>query len=409
MAARGADVNMSRLPFEDVRTLSFSQALAGNTCATLLAELGADLIKIESRKRPDPGRPRRWPDHPPTLEPTGVETNAQFGGTARSAKGITLDMSSPRGRELFKRLVAVSDIVVENFSATVMSRWGLDYEALCRVKPDIIMLSMPGLGKTGPKREYVTYGGIISAFTGLTHLWQYASANHNDYVAAAHGAFALLMGLEHRDRTGEGLAIDLAQVESGAAIMGPLYLDYLVNRREAQPSGNRVPGSAYSGVFRCKGPDCWIALELEGEEDWERFCVALGQPDLLRDSRFAIPEERARNAERLDEVTAEWTANHTAQQAMLRLQKAGLAAGVVQNGEDLYRDPQLRARRFMTEITHPDLGTIEYPQSPHRLSKSPGHARRPAPRLGEHNEYVFRGWLGLSAEELQALVDEGIV
>ncbi|MEK7215686.1 MAG: CoA transferase [Chloroflexota bacterium] len=400
---------MTTAPFHQVRVLSFCQALAGNTCSKLLAELGADLVKVEARNRPDPGRQRRQADHPATYEPSGAETNAQLQASTLSTKGITLDMSRVEGRALAKRLVGAADVVMENFSATVMTRWGMDYESLRTVNPGIIMLSMPGLGKTGPKHQYVTYGGIISAFIGLTYLWEYPSTVHNDYIAAAHGAYAVAVALEHRTRTGEGLYIDLAHAEAGAALLGPAYIDYLANGREAQPTRNRVPGSAYSGVFRCKGDDAWLALELEDEADWPAFCTAIGQADLTQDPRFAAPAARWQNADALDTLTEAWTSRRLPHQAMLLLQHAGLAAGAVQNGEGLYRDPHLWARGAIAEVTHPDLGAIEYPESPLRLSITPGKVRGPLSRLGQYNDHVYRGWLGMSADEVQALEQDSVI
>lgn len=381
-----------RPPFEEVRVLSFGQALAGNVCAMTLAELGAEVVKIEAPKRPDANRTRLQPDLNPVYEPSGVETSAFFGGIARSTRGLTLDMKSERGKEVFRSLARVADVVVENFGPGVMRSWGLGYEALAELNPRITVLSLSGFGKGGPKADYRAYGGNICAFLGLTHAAGIDYGVHHDYVAAAHGSVAILAALFQRDRTGEGTFIDLAQTEAGAAVMGPLYLDFLVNGRDAGPSGNRVPGALASGVVPCAGSDRWLAFEVNDEEEWRRLAGASGEPDL------AVGDE-----EGLERAVAAWAQAQTPHQALLKLQQADIAAGVVQQEEDLYRDPQLRVRGSITEVTHPDLGRIEYPAPVHRLGVTPARVKSPAPRLGQDSAAILSEWIGLSATEIDAL------
>ncbi len=388
------------LPFDNIRILAFCHALAGNTTAMYLSELGAEVVKIESWTRPDPTRNVRQPDVPPAVEKaSGAPSSQSYISTNRSLKGITIDMSVPEGRAVFSRLASVADIVLDNFGIGVMQKWGLESEDLRKVNPDIITLSMPGLGKTGPKRSYITYGSIISSFTGMTHMWGYSHGTHNDYATAAFAAYVLLGALQYRDRTGKGLSIDLAQSEAGANLMGPLFLDATVNRRDPKPYGNRIPGSSYSAVLKCRGFDRWIAIELETEADWKTLCSVMKKPALAADPRFASLYERTRNIEELDGIVEAWLQSYTPHQAMLLLQKAGLAACAVQDAEDLYHDPQLWSRDFIVETADPDMGSPQFPQSVHRLSKTPGRIRRPAPRLGEHTDEILSGWIDMPEEE----------
>jgi crotonobetainyl-CoA:carnitine CoA-transferase CaiB-like acyl-CoA transferase len=392
-------------PLSGIRVISFGTAIAGALSGTALAELGADVVKIESPARPDNLR-RLWaPEDPVVHEPSGADTSPMFANFNRTTRSVALDMKDPASVALFLRLAAVADVIVENYAPGVMQRWGLGYEQIAAANPRIIMLSLTGFGHSGPRSHYLAYGATVCSFAGLTDAWQYPSGVHFDYLSQAHGVFGVLAALAARDRTGRGTHVDLAEVETAAAVMGPMMLDYVVNGRRSVVPGNRVPGALLSEVVRCRGDDDWLAVEAEDAADWRALARLLGRdylaeavprPDDWTPDDWT-PDEQARVA--LGGALAEWAAELTAQQAMRMLQRAGLAAGAVQDAEDVVRDPQHRERQFLLEMDHPDLGVAEYAAPPHRLAKTPPTVRQPTPRLGAHTVEVLAEWLSMTPDE----------
>jgi len=382
-------------PLRGIRAISFGTAIAGALSGTALAELGADVIKIESPARPDNLR-RLWaPEDPVVHEPSGADTSPMFANFNRTTRSVALDMKEPSSVALFLRLAAAADVIVENYAPGVMQRWGLGYEQIAKANPRIIMLSLTGFGHSGPRSHYLAYGATVCTFVGLTDAWRYPSGVHFDYLSEAHGVFGVLAALAARDRTGRGTHVDLAEVETAAAVMGPMMLDYVVNGRRSVVQGNQVPGALLSEVVRCRGDDDWLAVEAEDAADWQALARLLGRGDLAQATM--PPQEQASAA--LAAALAAWAAELTAQQATRMLQRAGLAAGAVQNGEDVIRDPQHRERHFLLEMDHQDLGVAEYAAPPHRLSATPPTVRRPTPRLGEHTVEVLGEWLGMTPDE----------
>jgi crotonobetainyl-CoA:carnitine CoA-transferase CaiB-like acyl-CoA transferase len=383
-----------------IRAISFGTAIAGALSGTALAELGADVVKIESPARADNLR-RLWaPEDPAVHEPSGADTSPMFANFNRTTRSVALDMKDPESVALFLRLAAAADVIVENYAPGVMQRWGLGYEQIAAVNPRIIMLSLTGFGHSGPRSHYLAYGATICTFVGLTDAWRYPSGVHFDYLSEAHGVFGVLAALAARDRTGRGTHVDLAEVETAAAVMGPMMLDYVVNGRASVVPGNQVPGALLSEVVRCHGDDSWLAVEIEDAADWATLAEFLGRADLAEAVQAPgeqAPDEQARAA--LGAALAAWAGERTAQQAMRMLQKAGLAAGAVQDAEDVVRDPQHRERHYLLEMDHPDLGVAEYAAPPHRLAKTPPVVRRPTPRLGDHTVEVLAEWLGMSPAE----------
>jgi crotonobetainyl-CoA:carnitine CoA-transferase CaiB-like acyl-CoA transferase len=380
-----------------IRVISFGTAIAGALSGTALAELGADVVKIESPARPDNLR-RLWaPEDPVVHEPSGADTSPMFANFNRTTRSVALDMKDPSSVDLFLRLAAAADVIVENYAPGVMQRWGLGYQQIAAVNPRIVMLSLTGFGHSGPRSHYLAYGATVCSFAGLTDAWQYPSGVHFDYISEAHGVFGVLAALTARDRTGRGTHVDLAEVETAAAVMGPMMLDYIVNGRGSVVPGNRVPGALLSEVVRCRGDDRWLAVEAEDAADWRALAAFLGRDDLADLAEAALPPEPARDA--LGAALAAWAANLTAQQAMRMLQRAGLAAGAVQDAEDVVRDPQHRERHFLLEMDHPDLGVAEYAAPPYRLAKTPPTVRRPTPRLGAHTVEVLGEWLDMTPDE----------
>ena len=260
-----------------------------------------------------------------------------FANFNRTTRSVALDMKDPASVGLFLRLAAAADVIMENYGPGVMQRWGVGYEQIAAVNPRIVMLSLTGFGHSGPRSHYLAYGATVCSFVGLTDAWQYPSGVHFDYLSQAHGVFGVLAALAARDRSGRGTHVDLAEVETAAAVMGPMMLDYVVNGRRSVVPGNRVPGALLSEVVRCRGDDEWLAVEVEDAltgRYWPGWSGAMIWPRAGGPGRAGPGELASVGRER------------TPQQAMRVLQRAGLAAGAVQDAEDLVRDPQHRARNF---------------------------------------------------------------
>jgi crotonobetainyl-CoA:carnitine CoA-transferase CaiB-like acyl-CoA transferase len=389
------------LPLAGIRILDFSRVWAGPYGTRYLADFGAEVIKVESGQFPD----GRRPDLP------------DFAEINRNKRSITLNFQTPEGLELSKRLVAVSDVVVENFSPRVMAKYGLDYPRLQEVKPDLIMVSMPGFGHSGPHGAFASYGGPLMAYTGMALLWGYDDSPpdahcklaYPDYIAAGTCALAILTALHHRARTGAGQFLEIAQVEATAAAIEPAFLDYFANGTVAAARGNRDPNRAPQGCYPCLGHDAWCVVSCHTDAQWHALAQIIGGPDLMQDVRFASLSQRWQQHDVLDALISAWTQAHTPHQVMHLLQAVGVPAGAVQTGEDLWRDPHLRARDYMLTLTHADAGRAEHPGLPVRLHGTPGQIRRPAGRLGEANEAVFCELLGLSASEFTRLVQAGVI
>ena len=388
------------LPLSGIRVLDLSRVWAGPFGTRYLADFGAEVIKVESGKFPE-----RRPNSPDYAE---INRNKRF---------ITLNFQTPVGLALLKRLVAISDVVVENFSPRVMTQYGFDYERLLEVRPDLIMASMPGFGHSGPHRDFASYGGPLMAYTGMALLWGYADSSldahskiaHPDYIASGTLALSVLAALHHRAKTGQGQFIEIAQVEATAAAMEVAFLDYFANGRIATPIGNRDPNAVPQGCYPCLGHDAWCVLSCSTEAQWRSLARLIGREDLVAPPQFATAAERWQRHDELDALISAWTRQHTPRQAMRLLQTAGIPAGMVQTGEDLCNDVHLRRRDFMVEIAHPEPGTIEHPGMTVRLHATPGQIQRPAGRLGEANEAVFRGLLGLTADEFARLAEAGVI
>ncbi len=405
---------MSAAPLAGIRVLDFTWVAAGPRATLVLAQLGAQVIKVESYRRLDLSRGR-----PPFAEgKSGLNASANWAYGNASKLGITLDMTQEKGRALAMRLVAVSDVVVDNMTAGVMARWGMDYEHLVAVKPDIITLSMPVMGSTGPRRNYGGYGMGIEGISGLKSISgppdsppvgtgiAYPDAGPNPRHAAA----AVLAALHYRNRTGKGQHIEVAQYESTTAFTGTAILEYTANGRVATRQGNRVPWAAPHGAYRCSGEDRWCVISVENDAQWEAFCGVMGNPDWAKEPRFATLLGRKHDEDELDTLVEAWTRQQTAQAVMDCLQRAGVPAGIVQNGQDLLEhDRHLRERRAFVAVEHPEAGTLEHPVLGFRLSAMADAGLRPAPLLGEHNYLVLGELLGMAEEEVDELIVEQVI
>jgi len=385
----------------NIRILDFSWVLAGPYATRLLADFGAEVIRVQ-----------------PLLSSEADDrfSRGYYNTWNRNKLGVTLNLDKPEGVALARRLVGVSDAVVENFTPRVMANWGLDYENLKNVKPDIIMLSMSVMGQTGPWRDYVGFGPTVQAFSGMTRLTSFPGKSpvglgfaYADYVAGLYASLALLGALEYRRRTGQGEYIDVSQVEAMTSLLGGDILDYAASGKEAVPVGNSSFLAAPHNVYRCRGDDRWCAVAVFTDEEWQSFKRALDNPSWAKDEKFATLSGRLDNIAELDRLVAAWTEDHTADEVMSRLQENGVAAGVVQDADDLAGNPQLRARDFFIELDHPELGKTVYDATPIKLSQAPAEYHRAAPTSGQDNEYVYRQLLGMSESEVAGLRQNGVI
>jgi len=297
-----------------------------------------------------------------------------------------------------------------------MANWGLDYESLKKIKPDLIMLSMSAMGSTGPWRDYAGFGATVHAFSGMTYLTSLPDKpptglgiSYADHIAGMVAALALLGALEYRRKTGEGQYVDISQVEAMASLLGSAILDYTVTGKPPEPVGNRLTQAAPHGVYRCQGDDRWCAIAVFSDEEWQGFRRAIGNPVWAENSRFSSLSKRLENVDELDRLVEEWTMEHTAEEVMALLQEEGVAAGVVQDASDSANDPQLKARGFFVELDHPELGKTISDAVPTKLYDTPARYSRAAPILGQDNDYVYRKLLGMSEDEMLKLVEAGVI
>ncbi len=412
-------------PLAGIRVCDFSWVWAGPYCTLQLAHLGAEVIRIESTKRicvtrllPPWAEDRRDPN-----------AAGYFNQYNQGKRSILIDLSRPEGAQLAKRLVAVSDVVVENFAKGVIERWGLGYEELKKVKPDIIMISMSGYGQSGPQSHYISYGPAqvpmagFSTLTGYRH-WDrpmHLGLSYGDPNAGLHAAFAILVALWHRHHTGEGQYIDMSQWESTIALLGDAILAQQMNGRQPPRLGNRDPMMAPHGFFRCRPAepgtlpegmlleDRWISIACRTDEEWAALCQVMGRPELAQDPRFATLEARKANEDELERIVEEWTIQQDPFEATKKLQEAGVAAFPPLCNKELAEDPHLAARGYYVEKEHPVVGVRRHLGIPWRMSETPCEVWRAAPVMGQDNEYVFRTLLGLSQEEVNRLREMRVI
>ncbi len=401
---------MGNLPLEGYRVIDFGWAAAAPRATCLLADMGAEVIKVETRKRPDPVR-----FGPDNLE-RDPEMDPLFHSINRNKLGILLNLGTSEGIDLIKQLVAISDVVVENFSPGVMKRFSLDYEELKKIKSDIIMISFPGVGREGPLGDVVTYGPSLAGLAGLDSLIGYEDESvlgmqqaYADINAALFGAFAIQIGLYHRKKYAEGQHIEVAQIEALLSTMPEPIIAASLNKTILGTMGNVHPLMPVHNNYACRGDDKWVSIAILTETEWQGFCRAVGEPDWTQSEDFADNAKRALNRKALDAKIGQWTADKTPQEVMQILQKAGVAAAPCADTEDRYFDPHFQEREIIVNVEHPVTGLDFVPKVVCNLSETPGQIRRPAPLLGEHNDYVYGDLLGLSEDEIEELVAKKII
>lgn len=387
-----------RTPLKGIRVVDFCQVYAGPFACSMLGTLGAEVIRIESESRLDTGRKTR--------------RASSFHVLNHNKRGVTLNLIHPEAVKIAKKLIAMSDVVAENFRPGVMERLGLGYDELKKIKPDIIMLSLSALGDSGPERQYGALAVTFSGLAGLTHLTGYAEGppteyrGSSDFRSGSVATFATLAAIYHRQRTGQGQRIDLSAREALTCLIGDAMMDYSMNRRSRGRSANLDEAMAPHNAYRCAGDDHWVTIAVANDDEWSRLCEAMGQRALTDDPRFHEPDVRWRNQAELDEIITEWTKQRTDYEVMRILQSAGVAAMPCLRSDEICNDPHLEARGFLQRINHEEVGQVSMLNPPWKLSESPGFPASPGPMMGEDNDYVFRELLKMSPEEIQALTDE---
>jgi benzylsuccinate CoA-transferase BbsF subunit len=403
-------------PLEGIRVADFAWVQAGPWVGRFFANYGAQVIRIESNNRIDWSR--NVPGGPEAINGK-VQRGAYFINFNCDKLGITLNLMHPRGVEIAKKLVSVSDIVVDNFSAGYMDRIGLGYKELVKTKSDIIMLQMPVFGNSGSRTTFGGYGTGIQSAIGLNSISGMPGRRPGLNIALpdmgpnpTHATIAILAALHYRNQTGKGQYIELAQFESSLAWMETTILDYTVNKRIRKPIGNRLPNAAPHGVYKCKGEDRWCAIAVFSEDEWKAFCAAIGNPTLMADGRFVTLHERKENEDELDKLVEGWTKDKSPWEVMNLLQAKGVAAGVVETGEDLVLyDEQFKAREYYVELDWPHenpVGKAYCENTMIRFSDTPCKVRRAAPVMGQDNDYVYGQILGMSEEEIAQCYVEGV-
>jgi crotonobetainyl-CoA:carnitine CoA-transferase CaiB-like acyl-CoA transferase len=402
----GASGAIPSPPLAGIRVVHFGVVAVVPEMCWVLAELGAEVIKIESQTKLDPLREV-------TLEPGAVNRAFTFNDENRGARSVSLDLTTARGRELALQLCARADVVAENNRGGVMQGLGLGYEHVRQVSPSAIYLSSQGYGHTGPLSPVQSFGPLNSAFTGAVLLWNHPDApypaastlNHPDHIVSKLGVVAVLAALEHRRRTGEGQFIDLAQIEGAAYVMGEVYLQSACTDRPPRPSGNEVDYAVPHGVYPCAGEDRWIAIAVVGDDAWERFTRCLDWP---ADSALATLDARRVAQADLNARVAEWTRTRSTEEAAELLQAAGISAMPLLSPDDLRADAHLAERGAIVTVQHPEIGPERHSGNPLRMSRSQLVSTGASPLLGADTEEVLTRVLGLSREEVAALVEGGV-
>ena len=411
-------------PLDGICVVDLSQVWSGPYSTRILGDLGAEIVKVEGPGRPDPERgpadPKSsrggtYPNDDPGDEPRNRA--GRFVEYNRNKRAIAIDLKAEEGVEVLKSLVALADVVIENFSVGVTQRLGIDYEQLKQVKPDLVMVSMPAFGTTGPDKGFVAFGPQQECLVGLAAITGYdpdgplsTGVYYPDPTVALFAVSGILTALWHRDATGEGQHIEIAQREAVTFALPEPLIELAETGKTPGPLANGHRAWSPHGCFRCAGDDEWVAIAVTSDEEWNALLECAGRADLLGDERFVTAEARVRNRAAAEEIVESWTMLRSPADAMNILQAAGVPAGAVMNMADLLGDPQYEHRGFIVDVDysagvgrHPSLGF------PWQFSDSPASVRMPAPRFAEHTSEVLRDIAGLDDERIALLHENGVV
>lgn len=409
-----------KLPLEGITILDVTEVHAGPMGTTLLGDLGARVIKVESFPRLSTtrlpgGHVRGYTNNDP-FAPRPWDRSAAHNMANRNKYGVTLNLTHPKGLDTLKQLAKLSDVFVEAYAPGTVEKLGIDYAAMKTVKPDIIMVSMPGWGVEGPYKGYVSLGHALDGFTGHHALRGYPDTDpsvtpvcvHVDAIAAVTLATAILLALFQRTSNSDGQWIDLSQVESFLPHLSTPLMDYVMNGRQPVPFGNRDRTMAPHGCYRCLGSDEWIVITISSDEEWTALCQAMGDPEWTRSTKFEDRHSRYENHDELDGLIQAWTLQKDKKELMQLLQGMGIPAEAVLDEEDVNADPHLETRGFFQRVTQPFIGEYRYPGYLWKFSKIYEPVRIPPNSLGEHNRYIFGTLLGMSDDEIAYMEAQGI-
>jgi benzylsuccinate CoA-transferase BbsF subunit len=398
--------------FNGLIITSFSWAIVGPLTMRYFADHGATVIRIENSMRPCTLRiSTPYKDGKPGLDRSGYYNH--YGANILS---MALNMEHLQSKDIVKKLVGISDVVMENFTPGVIEKWGLDYEKLKQIKSNIIMLRQSGFGNKGPHAHQPAFGMILGAMAGIPNFigspdgapLPIGVSAYTDCISPRFATAALIAALDHRNKTGEGQLIDISQFETALYFVMPALLDYAANGREPVRKGNTSDNEAPHGVYPCRGEDRWCTIAVANDGQWENLCRIMEQPDLIDDARFQTLLARKKNEEELNKIVSSWTSSRDPEEVMQFLQSKGIPAGIVENAADIYNDPQLRERGMFWPMEHPEMGMFTHLGQSFEMSKTPGKAYRPSPLVGEHTGYVCSELLGIKDEEFAEMMGSGL-
>ena len=406
------DLNPTAGPLERYRVLDFGWVLAGALPGMILADMGAEVIKVETRQRMDYMRLGR----PIVGDEPDPEQHPLFHNVNRGKLSIAVNTTKPEAIDLIKGLVSHCDVVVENFSPGVMDRLGLGYDVLSGIKPDIVMASISSNGQTGPLRDLRAYAPSIGALSGLDSTMGYEGERplglkhaYADIAGALHSVFAIVSALHQKERTHKGQYIDVSMLRATVATMGVGLMEYELTGNVMAPKGNYDPVMAPYGNYPCQGDDAWVSIAVRTEEEWQGLKVAMGEPAWCEETRFESRYSRQENRRELDENLATWTLARTAEDITEQLQVNGVAALPVMGAEDRLFNPHFKDRGLYSDIEHPSLGTEPIYNIMWNLEQTPPSIRRHAPLLGEHNQQIFGGLLSMGKEDIARLEEDQVL
>jgi benzylsuccinate CoA-transferase BbsF subunit len=378
-----------------VRILTFTTGYAGPYAGRLLASYGAEVIKIESRKG-GLDTFRHYGQH------RDIDAAPRFIECNLGVRSLSVNLKHPTGQRLIKELAGKADAILQNFRPRVLDKLGLGDDELRKTNPKLVILKLPGFGSEGPKSGYGTWGFNLTAFSGMTYLWNHPEQDrpigsqgvYPDHLGFVMGPTLMVAALLNSRRTGKGVTIDLAQIEGTAYTLGTTYLETSINGDDPKPRGNHYGEAAPHGCYRCQGDDRWCVISVRDEEEWRSFCQVIGRPELGNDSRFADRQARLRQASELDVIVQQWIATKSAEEVMTSLQSAGVPAGVVQTGADLLNDPQLRHRNYFAAFPDSLIGPFEIPRSGILFQGMTEAPLRLPNRFGADNDQIIGEILG---------------
>ena len=404
---------MNPLPLAGIRIIDLTRIWAGPRATKLLADMGAEVIKIEHLDHADRAKPSCVPEH----SQRKINRATPFEQKHRNKIGFSLNLSLDEGKSVFRELVSISDVVIENFSAGVMDRLGLGHNNLREIKPDIITVSMPGFGNSGPWKNYVAYGVTQEQITGLYELTGYKNGvpmktgtNVGDPMNATHAAVATLSAVVQRLLDGQGEYVDFSQYESFSTLMFESIMNYAANGVMNERNGNESNYQSPHDTYRCKGTDAWVTVAISNQDEWENLCAAIGRTELAKEPEYSSQHSRRNHKQYLDDVITEFTQSKTKYDVMTLMQEHGVPCTAVLNTQDLLLDDHVKDRNFIETLEHPDGETHKYyfGSTWRENNSTTKTVRSAAPLLGEHNEYVCTDLLGIPTDKLDSMEELGL-